>query len=211
MSENRYIEKTKEMELYNKMHNEAQMQNYIYSEDIRQTVPNNNDQQKTALALHINHNWNNMNHSDKSLTLSKCYSEQKLDSELLAYELKHLNMSTVDYVGIHEFEKVAKTLLKRYQWKAGGFYIEDIDWISHKKGSKYVLGKNQLVLENTIDTVDFHSETFTDFMKKIGNKLNNIAQNISVSIKYDISKTDSLTWIIIKCSDNTKKEKKIEL
>lgn len=211
MSEHRYIEKKEEMKLYNKMHQDALFQNYIFNEDIGLSSHNVNDTRKVDLAKHIYNNLHNMDYYEKKKLLDDCFSEKKLDSELLTFELKYLHSYPVSYMEINEFEQVAKSVLQRYQWKVGGYYIEDLDWISHRKGSKYVLGNNQLVLENTIDTMDYQSSNFIEFMKKILVKLSNLAENISVDIKYDISKTDSLTWIIIKCTDNTRKEKKIEL
>ena len=212
MNENKYINKEAEMKLYNEMHHTASLQNYMTDENVGPTFCDKNDVNRAELAKNIcSKNLRNIEYNEKNMLLSKCISDKKMDIELLKFELKYLPVNKVDHMEINNFKSVAKTLLKKYQWKAGGYHIEDIDWIVHKKGSKYSLSENQLVLENTIDTMDCHSEEFINFMKKIHNILDNTAKNIDVRIKYETSKTDSLTWIIIKCSDNTKKEKKIEL
>jgi hypothetical protein len=212
MSESKYINKSDEMKLYNEMHKIALLQNYIMDENIGPMFSDEHDINKVELAKNIcSKNLCNIEYGEKNILASKCISEKKIDMELLKFELKYLPVTTVNYMELDDFKLAAKALLKKYQWKAGGYYIEDIDWITHKKGSKYSLGANQLVLENTIDTSDCHSEEFVNFMKKILNILNNMANNIDVRIKYETSKTDSLTWIIIKCSDNTRNEKKVEL
>lgn len=209
MDKNKYIEKNNEMKLYNKMHEIASLRNYMIDSDEFSVSINNLSER--GLADYIHNNFSTMEFREKKVLLSKCLSERKIDCELLKYELKYHKNIPEKYMSLRDFEKNAKKVLKRYQWKVGGCYIEDLDWISHKKGSKYLLGKNQLILENTIDSSDANDNNFLQFMKKILYKLNNVSNNINVKLKYNISKKDSLTWILLKCTDITQTDKKIEL
>jgi hypothetical protein len=143
--------------------------------------------------------------------LEKCLSDKKINRELLKYELinsiKYFQSENIKFTRI-EFVKKALDLLKKYQCKAGGYFIEDDEWTIYKTDFKdEIVSENKLYLENSIDKNDAKdSDTFL-FMERITLLLNALSKSINVSYKLKESKKDDLTWIYIMILFTSNKKK----
>lgn len=209
---NKYKDKIKEMKMFNSMHSIDASNCYMSDEerDIRYFKKSLLEPQ--SIAKYIHKNYDRMDDCEKRLLLQKVLTSNRVNNELLKFELKYYQPTPVN-MSLETFGKKAYRLLKRYQGKAGGFYIEDNEWALYDHTSeKYRLRKNKVIFENTIDILDSKDNETIKFIKRLVNKLNYLADNIEVS--YDIieSNEDSLSRIYIECKDKSIKiEKSAEI
>ena len=108
--------------------------------------------------------------SDLKELLLKCFSDNEIKMHLLKYELINKKFELIcDNLSLIEFEEKALQIIERYHWKAGGWKIEDSEFIIHRfkdlpKGlskdlsKDYDINKNEIIFENTIDRSDLNDE-----------------------------------------------------
>ena len=93
--------------------------------------------------------------------------------------------------------------MNRYQSKAGGFLIEDNEWIIHRNNSTdYEIKKNQVVFENSVSIENIKDYDTINYLKKILLLLNKFSDKINVSEEFIKSKKDGVVWILFKCEYN---------
>ena len=178
----------KQMNQYNNLHKIDSERNYG-----NDTVKGNNN-----LGKIIHDNYNDMSDDELKYFAIKCMSRKKIRKELLEYELKNYDPLPEDLT-LDEFTKKATKIINRYQSKAGGFLIEDMQWILHKSDSNdYSVKSNEVLFENSINKLDiFDSETDT-FLKRLVNRLNNLATDVNVSLQHS-DPEDGVIWLQIWC------------
>jgi uncharacterized protein YggL (DUF469 family) len=156
---------------------------------------------RNALAKVINHKLN-----DNSLTMddmidlhNQCIkgNEKEYLKMLLAYELRYFRREPKEMT-LDEFKDVAFSIFERYQSKAGGKLIEDIDWIVYTAdtdASGRVVMKNELLFENSIPKCDSEDKDTNRYLKLIVKQLRSICNDVSVDLRFKDDHDTTFIWI----------------
>lgn len=172
-----------EMKKYNFMHNLEENSNY------NNNIDQKNKQDKQELAEYINKNYNKMDDVERKLIAIKCLDTNEIKKTLLLFELKNYKQKPEISMSLSKFKLHALEIFNRYQCKAGGFLIEDNDWIVHDSTSIYhEVELNELLFENTIDPDDINDNESDIFLKYLVKRLNSIAENIDVELRHRTEK-----------------------
>lgn len=172
------------------------------------------------MAQHINKNLYKMDYEEKKYLFQMCLSTYNIHNELLKFEFNNLNPNHKT-ITLNNFCTNVKKLLIRYQHKVGGFLLEDMTWTlyDHNDG-KYNLTQNEVVFENTMPA--FHipkrGESLKDdifllknyceieetmiYLNKLTKLLNNLSNNIKISLKFIDSYRDDIIVVILHCKIN---------
>jgi len=127
--------------------------------------------------------------------LKKILPQQQIIKLLLEYEMLYYKPEEIINNIITLMNK-AKKLLKRYQWKVGGFNIEDPEWtIINKSNNIFILNENDKVLMNTIDPSFSQDSEFLSFIFNITNLIQRYTDKIT--IRFKIKEYHELSWIFI--------------
>jgi len=191
----------KEMKKYNFMHDLDEKA--IYCTNIDQKSKKG----KQELAEYINKNYNKMDDVEKKLNVLKCLDTNEVNKILLLFELKNYKQTSQKTMSLEEFKLKAFRIFNRYQSKAGGFLIEDREWIVHDSTSiKHEVELNELLFENTIDPSDVDDIETDAFLKYLVRKLNSIAKNINVELRQKHKKKiiNLLIWVTDKNVESAK-------
>lgn len=159
------------------------------------------------LAAMINKDYQHMDDHELKYLVNKCLSIEDMKSIILNFELNYLEREPT-YMTLEEFSVQADRILKRYQWRAGGFLIEDTQWkIMTSKSRNHDIMDNEILFENTIDikrSIDIETR---DFLERIVDQLNSLATNIDVELRFKDKKEDRLSYVLIWAVDNEYKKK----
>lgn len=203
------------MNIYQKKNREMSYLNRLYKLDDYSHYEQDeyNKENTDEISKYIHTNFKKMNHTEKCKLLMKCLSEHKIDKELLLYEMEYYKPKKDNTINLNQYAQYAQKLLSRYQWKAGGFKIEDKEWeiYTPDNQTKYHVKNNQLLMENSIARGNEKHKDFNQFMDNIVRILSNVSDNISVNYKCYECKKDSIVWIILKFVDTRIQYKKVEL
>jgi hypothetical protein len=202
MNNNKVI---KELEEYNLRYAQDIENNYGIEKEDDDTMLEKN----IALATLINTQYDKAIKTDinmlRNLAIT-CMSDKRVKHILLAHELNYLKVEPKQ-MNLTDFGRCAKSILDRYQCKAGGFLIEDMEWTLHTyKSKEHNIKKHELVFENSVDKLDIDVDDTQIYLDQIERRLNKISTNISVTIHYKTSKSDKLVWILIWCVDKQLKK-----
>lgn len=131
--------------------------------------------------------------------LKKIMPHEKVVKEILQYEL--LNYSPKEKVNsLEELVKVLKSALYKFQYKVGGFNIEDKDWIvANKDNKRFKVKENQTVLYNSVEKKNCDKELMW-FLEKIVSYAQNFIDGDKFNIKYTLKEDDRfrVVWIILR-------------
>lgn len=159
---------------------------------------NRKNEKNKDLALFINKNFSKLTSKEKQIFVLKCLNETEINNILLKFELENLSLKKI--TDFKEYIKCAHQLLNRYQSTAGGFLIEDNEWILHTtKSIDYEIKKNQVVFENSVAIANIRDYDTINFLKKILSLLKKLGDNVNVSEEFIKSKKDGVVWILFKC------------
>lgn len=148
-------------------------------------------------AQFIYDNYDNLDYNKRRELLMKYLTDTEVDTHLLKYELYNYSNKQDLTLSLDEFEEKALKLLDRYQWKAGGFKIEDSEFIVHKNNQKiYRVLSNELLFENTIDRTDLGDEETEYYLDNLMKQLNNLSKNIEVEYRYKNSENKTVRLLI---------------
>lgn len=198
------MEKTKiEQELftYNVLHQLEKFKNYNLNDWNTNTLEQNTDSAK-----YLHENMDKMDEIEMGNYLLKCIGPIEIKKQLLTFEFKNYKYELVDSMSLDEFTKKAIVLINRYQWKAGGYLIEDNEWTVYKtdfENSNYNVKKYEVLFENTLDKSDLNDEETYDFINQLLKHLNSLCKNIKVEFKQEIEKriVKLLLWIVDKTQE----------
>lgn len=177
----------------------TEMKNYDFMhrlEKPKSDYSNNLDNDTTQILCNlIENNLNSMSKAEKINMITKILSENKLDKELLKFYMLNNNPEKKSY-NITDFLNKTINILKKFHRKAGGLYIEDIDW-SVKKS---VDSKGNLVyiLVNTIDNQDAKDREVYEYLTSLCNYLNKLSNNIKVKFSLSEDEENKITLISLK-------------
>lgn len=151
----------------------------------------------------INENYDNMNFEELKNIIPKILSEKQTRSIILDYLLSNYRPIPIKMT-LKKFIIEANKVFAKFQSKAGGFYIEDNQWILHDNTSKeHILNENEIIFENSICECDRDNHETNQYMIKIVDYLNNIAENIKVTLTCNDENDDDLIWLLLKCKDTS--------
>ena len=190
----------KEMKKYNLMHVMDDGKNYAnmihsYSKDVKQ-----------ELAEYIHTNYNSMDETEMKTIALKCLDMNEIKKILLSFELKNYKHKHLSQkMSLNEFTNEAMILFKRYQSKAGGFLLEDSEWIVYDNTTtKYEVSENELLFENTINTCDIDDDETTRYLDYIVKRLNSFAKNIYVEWRQKRNNHSRVMSLLIWITDKDK-------
>jgi hypothetical protein len=156
------------------------------------------DDDKINLSNIINKNLHNMDINEKLNILKKIKTEHYINKELLKFEFENyipkICQKRKDII------KEMNYILKRYQYIAGGYKLED-EWTFYNfENNKYELYKNEIIFENSISQYyKENDEEHLIFINKIVEKFRKISDKTKVNFKYIKDKIEKdVYWIIIK-------------
>lgn len=147
------------MNIYNKQHMEFSKKKNIYK--------------KNKGSLHFN-DLINLSNDDKLKLLFKYCGQDFLNNELLKLEFYNFYPNNKQKLKLTEVFTLTQKIINKYQWKAGGFFIDDLEWILENKDDNYVL-------KNTIDNLDSRDNDTINFMKNICRIINGHVSNYKLN------------------------------
>lgn len=182
------------MNNYANLHKLDNLKNIIYDFKIKS---GNNMLNRGDIASYIHKNINKMDDIERKHLLLKLLDNERINSDLLKYELKYLNLGK-KITSMNKFVKFVDKMLKRYH-TAGGYHLEDTEWsVHHSTSTKYPLKINEVLFENSIKRVhkyDFHTRVFLNDLRHFFRI--HMGKNLMISYKF-INYTDEICWIIFK-------------
>lgn len=153
------------------------------------------------MASLTNKYYDTMTIEDINQIIHKYMSENEMRRMILRHELKFLKMQP-KYLELQQFKKEALHILRRYQYHAGGFNMDDREWIVHDKTStRYDIHEMELVFENTIHMDHIKDTECAEYIQLIINRLNMMATNVKVVLHSYLSDRDQIYYILLKCND----------
>ena len=170
----------KEMKVYDFMHRLESSKNYLFPDDEKPK------EERQELAEFIHNNLYKLDEIELKNIVLKCMTSKDIIKYLLSYELKNYNIKCVEQMSLDEFLPIALSYLNRYQWKAGGFFIEDDQWTVYRHGDYDMntdVKENEILFENTIYFTYSHDHDTAFYLDNLIDILNSIASNIDVEIR----------------------------
>lgn len=164
---------------YNTMNELKYLSNY-FNHDVT-------DNPDSDIASFINKTYDTMSNTDILSVVNKCMPLTCMKSLILKYELEHYIPDKINVLSLTEIGPIVRNILLKYTWKAGGFSIEDNEWLYYDNNASdyYVNVKDyEIIFTNTISTFECYSDETCEFLRALVKRLNNIANNIKVSLTY---------------------------
>lgn len=181
----------KEMKHYHHLHQIEQCKNY------NNKIHKMKNDDKNTLAEYIHNNYDKLDETEMKIIVLKCLDQNSIKKILLSFELENYQELPVENMSLTDFTIKAQKILQRYQCRAGGFNVEDIEWIIHKVGSiDHEVMDNEILFVNTIAVCDEEDDELEEYLNNIIKRLNSIAKNIIVEIREDRGKRNNhlLIW-----------------
>lgn len=123
-------------------------------------------------------------------------TQEKMEKEILTYHLINYTPKS-KITNFDEIIEFTIKMLKRYQYKVGGYDIEDKDWIRiNGENNRFVLKKNQVLLYNSIASCDLKNET-KRFMKYFTEYINRHFTGHPIKFKICENEKYKIHWIVI--------------
>ena len=153
------------------------------------------------IATILNKYYDTMTPEEMRVIVTKCMSEKEMRTILLKHELKFYTEEPKT-LSLEIFTQNVSKLLKRYQSRAGGFLFEDNEWSVYDANSrKYDLYENEVLFENTIHKDYIKNLECAEFLSLILKKLNQMTNNIKVTLHSYLADRDQVYFVILKCCE----------
>lgn len=187
----------REIQVYDFLHKIDAHGNYQLNQQL-----NHNDKTKN-LASFIHNNYNKMHAEELKSIVTKLMTPNEMKSKLLKFELEHYE-EIPKSLTLLQFTKEARTILSRYQHKAGGFILEDDQWTVYTSNSDgHSVLQNEVLFENSLskydllDTVSGETHSYLDLIMK---RLNSLSSDIKITKDIRLEEEYGVAWILIKCT-----------
>jgi hypothetical protein len=184
------------MENLNKIYGDFNSKLLTYEE--KNNFENKNDEQTIDI---IHNNINNIA-NDKILAkefFDLIYSHNLIVKECLTFDL--LNYKPKNCEKINEIDKMVNfcnDTFNKYQYKVGGFSIEDESWFSADSSCKrFKVKENQKILYNSVNKKKCDKELIW-FLDSILNYTKNFSDKIKISYNIFEDERNCICWIIFK-------------
>jgi hypothetical protein len=133
--------------------------------------------------------------------LLKIFSPEKIEKECLTFDLLNYSSNNIADM-IDDAINTCIDALKKYQYKVGGYNIEDQDWIlCDKNNVRFKVKDNQKILYNSVHKKNCDRELVW-FLDSILDYVKRHTDNEKIKIKYSMFEDDHncVCWIIFKFS-----------
>jgi hypothetical protein len=148
--------------------------------------------ERQTLAKYIHDNYHKMDESEMKHIVTKFLDINDVKDILICFEFNNYKVES-KLMTLDEFIPIALNTFKKY-YRAGGYFLEDRDWITHKSDSKrFDVSANEVMFQNTVNKLDV--DDCNDFLERIVEILNNTASNIDVT--FDLVKKKKITYVTI--------------
>lgn len=183
---------------FNERNKEDSKRNY-FNEISDDNLSDEELNKRKSLAKIINSKLNSNSVVDDDILnlYNQCISEKEYNQKLLQFELQYFRNEPKPMT-LDEFKVAAFKIFDRYQSKAGGKLIEDIDWIVYTSDDVVpgrVVMKNELLFENSIPKCDCDNKDTTKYLKLIVKHLRSLCDDITVDLRYKDDHNISFIWI----------------
>lgn len=128
----------------------------------------------------------------------KIINKKTIESILLKMEMKTLYIPKM--MNKEEIFKHTFNTIKRYQWKAGGFFIDSMRWKNLEYSDKDDdLAKNNIFrLTNTINNFDVSSDETGEYVEVLITKLNSLSSNYVFKMKkFEMSNNPYVNLVLV--------------
>lgn len=123
-------------------------------------------------------------------------------NELLTFEFLNLETKKVCR-DISEFLSYFRDTVQRYQWRAGGKYIEELEWVTISNTSDmFRIKDGETILLNTIDARYAEDDNTMDFIMYLCRYINRTCVGFSVSNRFIDDNKNDICWIVLKVKKN---------
>ncbi len=188
---------------------EREIIQYSKEHIVDKPIDSSDKETNEMLATYLHDNLDIMDEIEMRNIISKCFPIHKLKNKLLEFEF--YNMPIVNQereITLEQFSKEAESILLRYQSKAGGFCLEDNEWIKNTSiDSEYPLRDYEVVYENTIDINDANNLETENYIQQLIDILNSLSTNIDVNVFYLEKKKQKAIMVHLRAQDmNMKSE-----
>lgn len=133
--------------------------------------------------------------------LNKIMTPEKMFKEYLTFDLLNFTLDeSKKFKELTETINFALSALIKYQYRIGGFYIEDDSWIiADKTCQRFKIKENQMILYNSIHKKNCDKELIW-FLESIKNYINRNVDKNKIEVKYSMfeDERNCLCWIIFK-------------
>jgi hypothetical protein len=174
------------------------------------TYSNKNNYKNTDSKQIIEFIHNNISNVDNSTIIDEnlvknillqIFSKEKIEKECLIFDL--LNYSSENKVNmVDDSINICIDALKKYQYKAGGYNIEDIEWIlCSKNNNRFKVKDDQKILYNSVHKKNCDRELIW-FLDSILDYVKRHTNSEKIKVKYSMfeDEKNSVCWIIFKFS-----------
>jgi hypothetical protein len=131
--------------------------------------------------------------------LLKIFSPEKIEKECLIFDL--LNYSSNNKANmIDDSVSICIDALKKYQYKAGGYNIEDVEWIlCDQNNNRFKVKDNQKILYNSVHKKSCDRELIW-FLDSILDYVKRHTNSEKIKVKYNMFEDEKncVCWIIFK-------------
>lgn len=136
------------------------------------------------LSAYIKEHYDTFDEEELKKVALKCLTSNGLKHTILLYELTNYRDEPKP-MSLDEFHVEACKLLQRYQHKAGGFMLEDIDWcIKRYPNQQYDMRKNEILFVNTINVTDTENTETDTYLDLLVDRLQSLTTNIELDLRY---------------------------
>lgn len=155
-------------------------------------------EENKKVGQYIHDNYDNMDLKQRKDYLFEHIDPMEVNKLLLKMELDTWFPKPVKSMSKEEFIDQFNLLMKRYQCKAGGYYLNEFMWkVRDTDFRETIVEDDEFYLQNTIDTRQAKHFDTVFFLTKIAQKLSLLADNIKCEYVPEKSDRDH-TWTMIK-------------
>ena len=135
---------------------------------------------------------------DDIYELSKQYiNPNYIRSQLLKLEMMNYSKESKD-TNVNQTVEMALDLLKRYQHKADGYEVEEVEWTVHTNESKeFDVMEGEVLLSNTIPICAYDNKETTNYLETMEKIFNTLSTNVSVDLRYLKKKSGGVYYVFM--------------
>jgi hypothetical protein len=139
-------------------------------------------------AKYIHNNIRNMTLEEMKYMAHKVLDYPDIIKILYTYDMHNYEYKNND-ISLKDLANKIHHILKHYQYKSGGNYIEDIQWNVNKHSDNDVYFINTIQKKHVCETKQYISD--------IVHKISNISDKYEITCKIKENKKKHICWIII--------------
>lgn len=171
---------------------------YTEEREMNYATDDEYDYESNEVVDELHEKFDDMSMQEKRNFIQKVYTDKQVDRELLRYELKHYSPK-VKCQSLEEMVNYTKKTLSRYQWRAGGFYIEDSEWEEHDENSPtFSVKEGEYLFLNSVDKKDAYELSFKKFLLLLEKHLNKATKKFRVKIMLEEKKSITFVYLYLK-------------